>query len=83
MEARSSEFYLIAHAGIPAFTQANSSLCALTLTKTSQMKYVFACLEIVKFALCLTLLISLSDCICFLVLKLWPYTSFVRYEKLT
>lgn len=61
MEARSSEFYLIAHAGIPAFTQASARLCALT---QDLMKYVFACLEMMKFAFCETLLISLSACIC-------------------
>lgn len=61
MEARSSEFYLIAHAGIPAFAQANTRLGALT---QALMKYVSACLEMMKFAFCETLVISLSACIC-------------------
>ena len=45
MEARSSDFYLKAHAGVPAFTLANTSLCALT---RDLMKYVSSCLEMIK-----------------------------------
>lgn len=43
MEAWSCEFYLIAHAAIPAFTQANNTH---TLTQ-DLMKCVSACLEMI------------------------------------
>lgn len=78
MEARFGEFYLMAHAVTPALTKANASLCALT---RGLMKYVSACLEMMKFALCQTLLISLSACFC-----LYSFSSldihggqFIRY----